>query len=171
MAVRIAAHGWLRMSNMRLHCKFPSQAYWPCLPLDWELPALSADGQQQAQVERCQRLGCRQLCLSAIHDKSLPKKAFEFAACSGSPTWTRTRDLRINSPSLYQLSYQGKEAILYTATIAPSSAGNTFKHCHFAGIQAKKILAISRKDFFFILAPRPGLEPGTCGLTVRRSTN
>jgi hypothetical protein len=26
---------------------------------------------------------------------------------SGSPTWTRTRDLRINSPSLYQLSYQG----------------------------------------------------------------
>jgi hypothetical protein len=32
---------------------------------------------------------------------------------SGSPTWTRTRDLRINSPSLYQLSYQGKEATLY----------------------------------------------------------
>src|SRR3954471_7672267 len=26
---------------------------------------------------------------------------------NGSPTWTRTRDLRINSPSLYQLSYQG----------------------------------------------------------------
>jgi hypothetical protein len=32
----------------------------------------------------------------------------------GSPTWTRTRDLRINSPSLYRLSYQGidKVAIL-----------------------------------------------------------
>ena len=29
---------------------------------------------------------------------------------SGSPTWTRTRDLRINSPSLYQLSYQGIES-------------------------------------------------------------
>jgi hypothetical protein len=27
----------------------------------------------------------------------------------GSPTWTRTRDLRINSPSLYRLSYQGTE--------------------------------------------------------------
>ena len=26
---------------------------------------------------------------------------------SGSPTWIRTRDLRINSPSLYRLSYQG----------------------------------------------------------------
>jgi hypothetical protein len=32
-------------------------------------------------------------------------------SCSGSPTWTRTRDLRINSPSLYQLSYQGIEAV------------------------------------------------------------
>ena len=31
---------------------------------------------------------------------------------SGSPTWTRTRDLRINSPSLYRLSYQGNEAVL-----------------------------------------------------------
>ena len=28
----------------------------------------------------------------------------------GSPTWTRTRDLRINSPSLYRLSYQGFDA-------------------------------------------------------------
>jgi hypothetical protein len=35
--------------------------------------------------------------------------AFKFC---GSPTWTRTRDLRINSPSLYRLSYQGTEAIL-----------------------------------------------------------
>ena len=29
---------------------------------------------------------------------------------SGSPTWTRTRDLRINSPSLYRLSYRGIES-------------------------------------------------------------
>jgi hypothetical protein len=27
----------------------------------------------------------------------------------GSPTWARTRDLRINSPSLYRLSYRGSE--------------------------------------------------------------
>jgi hypothetical protein len=26
---------------------------------------------------------------------------------SGSSTWARTRDLRINSPALYQLSYRG----------------------------------------------------------------
>jgi hypothetical protein len=36
----------------------------------------------------------------------------------------------------------------------------------------KKAPTISRQGFFFTnLAPRPGLEPGTCGLTVRRSTN
>jgi hypothetical protein len=29
------------------------------------------------------------------------------AACSGSSTWARTRDLRINSPALYRLSYRG----------------------------------------------------------------
>jgi hypothetical protein len=28
---------------------------------------------------------------------------------SGSPTWARTRDTRINSPLLYQLSYRGIE--------------------------------------------------------------
>ena len=28
----------------------------------------------------------------------------------GSPSWARTSDLRINSPSLYRLSYRGKEA-------------------------------------------------------------
>src|SRR2546423_1369028 len=32
----------------------------------------------------------------------------------GSPTWARTRDLRINSPSLYQLSYRGIEAFNFS---------------------------------------------------------
>ena len=44
-----------------------------------------------------------------------------FFSCSGSPTWTRTRDLRINSPSLYQLSYQGKEATFYIPETALST--------------------------------------------------
>ena len=35
------------------------------------------------------------------------------AACSGSSTWARTRDLRINSPALYQLSYRGTSLRLY----------------------------------------------------------
>ena len=32
----------------------------------------------------------------------------------GSSTWARTRDLRINSPALYQLSYRGTSLKLYT---------------------------------------------------------
>jgi hypothetical protein len=35
-------------------------------------------------------------------------KNAESGVVIGSPTWARTRDLRINSPSLYQLSYRGK---------------------------------------------------------------
>jgi len=46
-------------------------------------------------------------------------RAFVFC---GSPTWTRTRDLRINSPSLYQLSYQGTEAILSTRLLRLSKS-------------------------------------------------
>ncbi len=45
---------------------------------------------------------------------------------SGSPTWTRTRDLRINSPSLYQLSYQGKEAVLYLPTVKLARVARVF---------------------------------------------
>jgi hypothetical protein len=37
--------------------------------------------------------------------------ACPFLYLTGSPTWTRTRDLRINSPSLYRLSYQGIEEL------------------------------------------------------------
>jgi hypothetical protein len=40
--------------------------------------------------------------------------------------------------------------------------------------EIKKALAQYTKALFKstnFLAPRPGLEPGTCGLTVRRSTN
>jgi hypothetical protein len=40
------------------------------------------------------------------------KKPLQFLARAfhnfGSSTWARTRDLRINSPALYQLSYRGK---------------------------------------------------------------
>ena len=36
----------------------------------------------------------------------------------GSPTWTRTRDKRINSPLLYQLSYQGMMFLFTTAILA-----------------------------------------------------
>ena len=48
------------------------------------------------------------------HSKAKKPANFHLRASvfCGSPTWTRTRDLRINSPSLYQLSYQGTDARL-----------------------------------------------------------
>jgi hypothetical protein len=72
-------------------------------------------------VSACGVQGCRR---KASHWKSRTKKNHDFSwffLYSGSPTWTRTRDLRINSPSLYQLSYQGKEATLYIPETALSN--------------------------------------------------
>ena len=45
-----------------------------------------------------------------LHNTGEKKPSYQidswvFNACSGSSTWARTRDLRINSPALYQLSY------------------------------------------------------------------
>ena len=39
----------------------------------------------------------------------------------GSPTWARTRDLRINSPLLYRLSYQGTYYLFRTAIFSTFS--------------------------------------------------
>src|SRR5689334_17574771 len=39
----------------------------------------------------------------------------------GSPTWARTRDLRINSPALYRLSYRGAAKPLSIATFFETS--------------------------------------------------
>ena len=61
-------------------------------------------------------LNCAEVRLFRAPKENRPErfraKASFLLSNSGSPTWTRTRDLRINSPSLYQLSYQGKEALL-----------------------------------------------------------
>ena len=46
------------------------------------------------------------------HARNEKGQSFELAYIIdlfGSPTWARTRDLRINSPSLYRLSYRGTE--------------------------------------------------------------
>ena len=43
----------------------------------------------------------------------------------GSPTWARTRDLRINSPSLYQLSYRGNDADEALNYSFPAQIGST----------------------------------------------
>ncbi len=51
--------------------------------------------------------------LNASQKKKVSKHfCFETFVFCGSPSWTRTSDLRINSPSLYRLSYQGIDAII-----------------------------------------------------------
>jgi hypothetical protein len=36
---------------------------------------------------------------------------------NGSPGWTRTNDQRINSPTLYQLSYRGVDEAFFSETL------------------------------------------------------
>ncbi len=43
----------------------------------------------------------------------------------GSPTWARTRDLRINSPALYQLSYRGTASHYSQLRPAPQRLAST----------------------------------------------
>ena len=45
--------------------------------------------------------------------KDFRKSPLKSTLLCGSSTWARTRDLRINSPALYQLSYRGTSPILY----------------------------------------------------------
>ena len=90
-----------------------------CLPVPTEPSPRGRRSQQPngLTLDHCAQINCPLEC-----KKPNRVKAGLFATtCSGSPTWTRTRDLRINSPSLYQLSYQGKEAELYTSKFLMSS--------------------------------------------------
>src|SRR6266853_5261320 len=51
----------------------------------------------------------RQKAPDAIGSSSVRRRSVEAGYHDGSPTRARTWDLRINSPSLYQLSYRGFE--------------------------------------------------------------
>jgi hypothetical protein len=44
--------------------------------------------------------------------KANPRGLAFLLACLGSSTWARTRDLRINSPALYRLSYRGSDGLV-----------------------------------------------------------
>ena len=100
----------------------------------------------------------------------------------GSPTWARTRDLRINSPSLYRLSYWRIWEEFYAQQAVRSSLKlikplqNELNALNLSSLGASICLRIKKAQvmmlgLFRILALPPGLEPGTCGLTVRRSTD
>ena len=65
------------------------------LAMSWDATEISGRLKEPADWFRTLRRPAKRLQVKAL--------AVKF----GSPTWTRTRDLRINSPSLYRLSYQG----------------------------------------------------------------
>ena len=55
-----------------------------------------------------------------------PTISCEAFALFGSPTWARTRDLRINSPALYRLSYRGSEPRSIASVFATRQASRKF---------------------------------------------
>jgi hypothetical protein len=61
----------------------------------------------------CSDQACNQFIQVISENKKAPKPGL-FHRIFGSSTWARTRDLRINSPALYQLSYRGSEALNYS---------------------------------------------------------
>ncbi|CAM2193857.1 protein of unknown function [Paraburkholderia kururiensis] len=54
----------------------------------------------------------------------------------GSPTWARTRDLRINSPALYRLSYRG------TTKAEKRDSMGYFRRCQYFGASARRISCV-----------------------------
>ena len=76
----------------------------------------------------------------------------------GSPTWARTRDLRINSPSLYRLSYQGMILDAQGGIEPPSGAYET-----------PELPLLYRAAIY--MAPRRGFDPLASTVTVSRSPN
>ena len=61
--------------------------------------------------------------------KAFRKRPLKSTAYFGSPTWARTRDLRINSPALYRLSYRG----ILRRTLSKASSAKTTTIPLFAG--------------------------------------
>ena len=70
--------------------------------------------------------------------------------CFGSSTWARTRDLRINSPALYRLSYRGIFGLLAKNT-QNQEVFKTKQLCYSTKprIVAKKIVTIQGEQLFY----------------------
>jgi hypothetical protein len=79
----------------------------------------------------------------------------------GSPTWARTRDLRINSPALYRLSYRGIKPASIAWLVARSTERLASKNARFWALmgtsrhgQTGKALLSRRGDRWRCLRPR-----------------
>ena len=100
----------------------------------------------------------------------------------GSPSWARTSDLRINSPSLYRLSYRGSAKKRdYEGFFRKAQAPlKIIQHLVFHSKQARLCIAAPpemkmqpalARRLHLKLVPARGVEPPTFALRMRCSTN
>jgi len=85
----------------------------------------------------------------------------------GSSTWARTRDLRINSPLLYQLSYRGMD-------VSKKCGSSTWARTRDPRINSPALYQLSYRGTNTMLVPRPRLELGrlsTLASETSASTN
>ena len=90
------------------------------------------------------------ICTREQREKVNPQN--QYGLCrSGSPTWTRTRDLRINSPSLYRLSYQGMKRCGHD-TVRLSRRVREWTHRTFSRKRPTSVGNVSKVRMIVILA-------------------
>ena len=68
------------------------------------LAAIASDSWADIGLKTQRAKGPKQKATAMV---ALLAKRMKHLGLFGSPTWARTRDLRINSPALYRLSYRG----------------------------------------------------------------
>ena len=71
--------------------------------------------------------------------RSIRSSLFE----SGSPSWARTNDLRINSPSLYRLSYRGMKKFLRTLSCGKLSGSPSWARTNDLRINSPSLYRLS----------------------------
>ena len=113
--------------------------------------------------------------------KSQPRR-IGFLLCLGSSTWARTRDLRINSPALYRLSYRGSDGFGHmhslngmhiTANFSGSSTwartrdlrinSPALYRLSYRGTEARILVAMTGYVKTICALSSPAVKPGTGG--------
>lgn len=90
-----------------------------------------ATGQQQAEGGKQKRKVERAESEKRKAESKRPMLSHRPFLLGGSPTWARTRDLRINSPALYRLSYRGtaEKEIITTFSLFRQQLFNVLLSC------------------------------------------
>ena len=130
-ADRVPTTGWVAQGHTRERCPartrhggcpHPVHHLRPAVPAQGHLLPMQGSGLEGGRQVRargvagaCGRVSQRHYCLASTGalrggvsaNKKAPHSESVGLFQIGSSTWARTRDLRINSPALYRLSYRG----------------------------------------------------------------